>query len=528
MAATVVGIFALIICFTAFSVAIGAAEASGVFTLEMTAAVDHIDRSIINVTITAENFQKAVNGVEFRLNFDNSLVSGVVTQPGASMDAFLTACPGYTMVVPGLQSTMFCYEQLCTYHPEGGYYICRFADLQEYPNAKSGELIDSGLDTDGEMVITIPFKIIGENTAVQEYTFSVTNVRGTAQDSLRSVRGIGDKLVYTPEEVSPPTEITGKSFSLSFEDEMLVNFYYLISDASYVSEHGMLVFDHQPATARYEDAVDRYVGISDPDSGRYMATTEGISAKALGDTRYYAAYARLHDGTYVYSKIYDYSPRKYAENMLSKSTTTDKQKALCVAMLNYGAAAQKYFDYRTAELVNDRLTDAQRAMVVPYDSGLFTGAVAVDPNKLGSFCATSSGFGKNTASVSFDGAFAINYYFRPTEAPVGDLVLYYWTPEDYAAVKKLTTGNASGSYTMVLGEDGSYWAQVDGIAAKMLDETYYVAAVYTDGNETYNTGVIAYSLSKYCMNNARDGKPMQELAAATAMYGYYAKLYFAK
>ncbi len=519
---------ALIICFAVFSVAIGAAEASGVFTLEMTAEVDHIDRSIINVTITAEQFQKAVNGVEFRLNFDNSQVSGVVTAPGASMDAFLTACPGYTMVVPGLQTTMFCYEQLCTYHPEGGYYICRFADLQEYPNAKSGELIDSGLDTDGEMVITIPFKIIGENTSVREFTFSVTDVRGTVQDSLRSVRGIGDELVYTVEDVCVPPEITAKSFSLSFEDEMLVNFYYLISDAASVSEHGMLVFDQQPASVRYEDAVDSYVGISDPVSGRFMATTDGISAKALGDTRYYAAYARLQDGTYVYSGVYDYSPRKYAENMLSKSTTTDKQKALCVAMLNYGAAAQKYFDYRPAELVNDRLTDAQRAMVVPYDPGLFTGAVAADSSKLGSFVATSFGFGKNTASVSFDSAFAINYYFRPTEAIKGDLILYYWTPEDYAAAEKLTAGNASGSCAMILGEDGSYWAQVSGIAAKLLDATYYVAAVYTDGSETYNTGVIAYSLSKYCMSNARDGKPMQELAAATAMYGYYAKLYFAK
>jgi hypothetical protein len=29
------------------------------------------------------------------------------------------------------------------------------------------------------------------------------------------------------------------------------------------------------------------------------------------------------------------------------------------------------------------------------------------------------------------------------------------------------------------------------------------------------------------MNNAKPGKNMQELAANTAMYGYYAKLYFA-
>jgi hypothetical protein len=54
-----------------------------------------------------------------------------------------------------------------------------------------------------------------------------------------------------------------------------------------------------------------------------------------------------------------------------------------------------------------------------------------------------------------------------------------------------------------------------------------VAGVYTDAEgNTYCTGVIAYSLSKYCMNNAKPGKTMQELASATAMYGYYANAYF--
>jgi hypothetical protein len=77
--------------------------------------------------------------------------------------------------------------------------------------------------------------------------------------------------------------------------------------------------------------------------------------------------------------------------------------------------------------------------------------------------------------------------------------------------------------------NGSYWGQVSGIAAKNLDETYYVSAVYTDtqGN-THCRGVVAYSLSTYCMNNAKPGKDMQELAANTAMYGYYAKAFFNK
>jgi hypothetical protein len=80
---------------------------------------------------------------------------------------------------------------------------------------------------------------------------------------------------------------------------------------------------------------------------------------------------------------------------------------------------------------------------------------------------------------------------------------------------------------MVNAGDGRYWADLDGIPAKALDETYYVSAVYNDASgNRYCTGVVAYSLSKYCINNAKDGKPMQELAAAAAMYGYYAEAFF--
>jgi hypothetical protein len=42
---------------------------------------------------------------------------------------------------------------------------------------------------------------------------------------------------------------------------------------------------------------------------------------------------------------------------------------------------------------------------------------------------------------------------------------------------------------------------------------------------TYCTGVIPYSISTYCRNNAEGA--MGDLAYATAVYGYYADNYFA-
>jgi hypothetical protein len=202
-------------------------------------------------------------------------------------------------------------------------------------------------------------------------------------------------------------------------------------------------------------------------------------------------------------------------------------KKLCVALLNYGAAAQEYFGYKTNNLVNAGLSEEQI-----YNSELFSGAKAtVNATKASSFGVTGTGFNneKSGASVSFDGAFAINYYFEPTNTVQGDVTFYYWTAEAYNSASKLTAANASGSLVMKNTGTGRYWAEISGIAAKAIDAPYYAVAVYSDGANNYSTGVKVYSVSKYCVNLAASetaSDAMKDLATATAMYGYYAKQYF--
>ena len=318
--------------------------------------------------------------------------------------------------------------------------------------------------------------------------------------------------------------LSGRGFSLSFEDEVLVNFYYTIADGVEFTEQGMLVYYSEPGKADIATADVVYESKYVAASNSYMAATAGIAAKEMGDLRWYVAYAKLADGTYAYSPMYVYSPATYARNKLADPNSAQKLKALCVAILNYGTAAQKYFGYRTDEWMNASLMGEQKAMVKAYDERLFTGVVPADPSKAAAFAA-NGGFDAKAVSVSFEGAFQINFYFSPThkEAPV---TLYYWTAADYYASDSLTAQNATGSVAMKTGEPNSVWAPVCGLAAKQLDETVYVAAVYEYNGVLYSSGVIPYTISRYCMNHAHG--VMGELAQATAMYGYYAQRYFSK
>ena len=327
-----------------------------------------------------------------------------------------------------------------------------------------------------------------------------------------------------PQPMVIPT-LEGTGFSLSFEDEILVNFYYTVSDTTDVAEQGMLVFHTEPGEAAFATADEVYESEYVTASDRYIAITHGIAAKEMGDERYYCAYAKLTDGTYVYSPLYLYSPQKYAMSRIQNSTD-ESMRALCVAMLNYGAAAQEYFGYRVDDLMNDGLTAAQKALVTAYDESLFAGAVAADTGKAGSFVKTD-GYGGKSASVSFEGAFCINYYFAPSGTAAGEMTLYIWDAAAYEAAAYLDVGNASGVISMEQQSGGVYWGQISGIAAKALDDTYYVAGLYNDGDgNPHCTGVIPYSLSQYCMNNAYGS--MGQLSQATALYGYYAARYFGK
>jgi hypothetical protein len=149
--------------------------------------------------------------------------------------------------------------------------------------------------------------------------------------------------------------------------------------------------------------------------------------------------------------------------------------------------------------------------------------VPATTDKAGSFV-MNGGYTSIYPTVSFEGAFAINYYFTPKFTPDNGVVnFYYWTIDAFNAADVLTPENASGTVAMT--STGSvYTNAIEGIAAKAIDEPVFIAGMYTNGGTNYTTPVIGYSLGAYCKNVAAKGN---ELGMATAVYGYYAKAYFA-
>jgi hypothetical protein len=304
-----------------------------------------------------------------------------------------------------------------------------------------------------------------------------------------------------------------------------VNAMFTAENIDDVVEMGMITYTQQVEVWSVETADHVIPGTTyDETTDRYIATSQGIHAKYLGDTVYLAVYAKLVDNTYAYSKLASYSPVQYAASKLEG--TDVKLKQLVVAMLNYGAAAQIYFDHNIENLANSTLTAEQIALPEAYRSDMVNTVAAPSAEKQGTFV-NNNGFAKRYPAISFEGAFCINYFFTPAYAPAGEITLYYWNAKDYEAAEILSAQNASGSMKLEGEGNGEYRGDITGIAAKALSEAVYVAAVYSsDGITTWTSGVLGYSIGAYCASQSTKGGTIADLAMATAVYGYQAKQYF--
>ena len=331
---------------------------------------------------------------------------------------------------------------------------------------------------------------------------------------------------YTTASASVVPTLTLKSPTLEFKDMITVNAMFTAENIDDVVEMGMITYSSKVASWSVATAEHVVPGTTyDVNTGRYIAHSQGIHAKYLGDTVYLAVYAKLADGTYAYSsKLAPYSPVQYATSQLKNSSDV-KLKQLVAAMLNYGAEAQKFFGHNTGNLANASLTADQKALPEAYRADMVSAVPNASAAKQGTF-ANNKGFEKRYPAISFEGAFCINYFFKPNYAPDNGITLYYWNAADYNAASVLTTANASGSLKLALEDSGEYRGDIVGISAKNLSEAVYVAAVYENGGTTWTSGVLGYSIGAYCSSQASKGADVAGLAMATAVYGYHAKAYF--
>lgn len=107
-------------------------------------------------------------------------------------------------------------------------------------------------------------------------------------------------------------------------------------------------------------------------NGAYKATLPGKAAKNLTDKIAYAVTATLHEQT-VTLGWHETTIAAVLQGYVGGANSGASD--LAIATLNYAAAAQNYFDYKTDDLANKGLSDGQKAVT----HGTYEKALDIDP-----------------------------------------------------------------------------------------------------------------------------------------------------
>lgn len=261
---------------------------------------------------------------------------------------------------------------------------------------------------------------------------------------------------------------------------------------------------------------------------RYQISTDGISAKNMGDLVYVRAYVEV-DGVKVYTNIVSTSPAKYCEwkinQALNDSDNVEKkdEAKLCIALMNYGAAAQEYFaensDYTYTTLMNSFITDEQQGWIDDsYKNSIATKTVPAYNWTV----ADSSVISLSELRVVLTGAPQMKLY--AAVGATGTVKMYYWT--EATAGNELLIENATEMANV--GKNGAYYqGYVLGVAAKNMGDTVYMcAAVEVDG-VTHYTQVVGLSIHAYADYMISNNMPEAALCETLILYSNIAKEYMA-
>ncbi len=241
--------------------------------------------------------------------------------------------------------------------------------------------------------------------------------------------------------------------------------------------------------------------------------THKVAAKEMTDVIKATLYAKGADGKTYHGETVEWSVRSAMQeklNAITDYTAKRSEVALCAAILNYGAAAQNRFSYKTEDLANNILTPEQLAC-------LNTSSAAVNDQ---AEVPNGTGVTFSRMALSADSTICVNIAVK----------LGNYTADQVEC--RITYPTSSGSKTVsYTGQDitkltSSTSAVVfELMAAKQLREKFTVT-FYEAGTDNAISPTMTYSMQSYIATSTSTNQAQVALLNAVLAYGDAAADYF--
>ena len=310
------------------------------------------------------------------------------------------------------------------------------------------------------------------------YSADTTSTNRTGLLGL-SANGVADSNNATLDNLAKvtlsSTKITGASITV--DSDLAMNYYVNVTDDTVKADLSKLAMRFT-----MNDTVKTVTEYSTV-NGEYVFKFDGIAAQNMGDS---IKAELLYNGTVIAVKD-GYSVKDNASALLTKYASDAKTVRFVTDMLNYGAAAQTYANYKADALVNNAVGMAEASTATPVD----TDKLVLSGNENASLKIDST-------SVIFDGVSKIGFKLYIAEDKLG------------SAKVKLDNDEIDVSALENLG-DGYYRVSTDVIKATDFDKTFTL--VLMDGETEVSK--ITYSINSYAFSMKDDS---QQGAFALTLY----------
>lgn len=283
--------------------------------------------------------------------------------------------------------------------------------------------------------------------------------------------------------------------SISLKDEIGINYYIYIPD--YYNGEKKATFTWGSGNYSKEFSA---VPVSTSSYGANYKVSCPVAARSMTDT----VHMSLTDNDVVIL-AYDYSISKYTETAAAAYSDRVYLKDLLCYMLEYGAAAQRKFEYKTS---GDNADVADSCIDNIYTDEVWAQRKSKAPGSLKD--------PSNISDVDLTAGYGISYYGASMSTTSKTVIRLYFTVTDSDSFS-LTSASAGGKdlpfYTDTTGR--YKYIEISGISAKNIFDTNTVT--FTNGTNSVDRVYSAANYYNYTLNQNQDAKVIDILKA---MYNY--------
>ena len=250
------------------------------------------------------------------------------------------------------------------------------------------------------------------------------------------------------------------------------------------------------------------------DDEKYEFVYKDAAAKEMGSIVHAVYYGVDASGNIIYSNEETYSIKEYALDALELYSSYTEYEKLCtviVDMLNYGTAAQKYFNYNTANLVNADFEDYQK-----YASTTEPDLI----NKAESIVNDNSTI-KLERSLNLESSICISASFAYSEDISNLKVKFEYNDQGGSPKEKWVTSDQFDQ------QFGKYYADFAEFTTLQMND---VVRMTLYNNDTIISDTVVYSIGSYAYaanNLGSEYQTLKDLTKLMMVYGQSAIDYFA-